>query len=64
MIFIKIFYKSRDEKSSLFAVYKICANQLLKLLLPSFLLEEKRVQNQKGAEIRSFYENIKFVQNQ
>ena len=33
--------KNRDEKSSLFAHYKICTKQLPKLLLPSFLLEEK-----------------------
>ena len=34
--------KNRDEKSPLFAHYKVCTKQLLKLLLPSFLLEEKK----------------------
>ena len=33
--------KTEMKKSPLFAYYKICTNQLLKLLLPSFLLEEK-----------------------
>ena len=54
--------KNRDEKSPLLSFYKVCPNSLLKFLLPTFPFKEKHGANQKGAEICSFYEIIKFAQ--